>query len=365
MTQGQETEAQYRLLFEHNPLPFWVFHRETFQILEANEAAVQQYGYTREEFKTMSLADIRPADDVAEALAVAQLGNPEGRRGRVWRHLRKDGQVMQVAVHSSDITFEGQPARLVLALDVTERIEHDERLRLSESRFQLVARATSDAVFDWNIVTGESWRSASFDSLFHYAATDMPHTIDAWWDKVHPDDVERVRTTLQEMFDSDARDWHCYYRFRRGDGSFAHVLDRGMLERDAGGKPLRMVGGMVDVTPQHEYEARLAYQASHDELTGLLNRSALLAALAARLAAAGEAAVSLLYLDINNFKLVNDSLGHDVGDQVLRVIAQRLRETVVDADRIGRISGNEFLVVLGDEGGRASVEIARILAALA
>ena len=149
--QLQQAEAQYRLLFDQNPLPFWVFHRETLQILEANEAAIAQYGYTREEFQSMSLADIRPPEDVVDALAVAREDHPEKRRGRVWRHIRKDGSLFYVAIHSADITFRGEAARLVLALDITDRLRQQQQLEASERRFQLVARATSDAVFDWNI----------------------------------------------------------------------------------------------------------------------------------------------------------------------------------------------------------------------
>ena len=346
----QDTEGQYRLLFERNPLPFWVFHRETFDILEANEAAVAQYGFSRAEFKRMNLADIRPPEDIEAALAAARQDNPESRRGRIWRHLRKDGSIIQVSIHSSDIRFRGEPARLVLALDVTGKLRDQKRLEDSEARFQLVARATSDALFDWNIVTGESWRSASFDALFGYGGADLPQTIDSWYQCLHPDDRERVEAMLAALFQSDGLEWNCHYRFRRGDGSYAHVLDRGLLTRNDAGLPLRMVGGMVDVTERQRHLDQLAWQASHDELTGLLNRGALLARLRERLAVAvpAPAPFGLLYLDIDNFKLVNDSLGHEVGDEVLRVLARRLREQIGDEGRTGRIGGNEFLVVLDD-----------------
>jgi diguanylate cyclase (GGDEF)-like protein/PAS domain S-box-containing protein len=372
--QLREAEVQYQLLFEQNPLPFWVFHRETLRILEANEAAVAQYGYSQTEFKSMTIADIRPPEDVAEAVAVARSAHPETRRGRIWRHVRRNGEIFHVSVHSADILFRGEPARLVLALDVSERERDQRRLEQSEQRFQLVARATSDAVFDWNIVTGESWRTDSFDAIFNYRSAEMPATIEGWRERVHPDDVERVNAKLEAFFASDAVEWHDTYRFRRGDGSYAHVLDRGRLERGPAGEPLRMVGGMVDVTHQHEteealrlHQGQLAYQASHDELTGLLNRGALLASLEHQVGPGGDCPVSLLQLEIDDFNLINDSLAHEVGDEVLKVVALRIHDEVGSVDRVGRIGGSEFLAVLPDGEGEqeASRVAARLLASLA
>ena len=483
----REAESQYRLLFERNPMPFWVFHRQSLQILEANDAALAHYGYSREEFLSMGLRDLRPAEDIEEAERVARLGEPERRRGRIWRHVCRDGRIIRVAVHSADIDFKGQPARLVLALDVTAQLAAQELLELSEARFQLVARATSDAVFDWDIVTGAVWRSQSFDKLFGYGEHEVPDTIDAWQARLHPDDRELVDKELTRFFyQSQELDWSARYRFRRGDGQWAQVLDRGVLERDARGKPLRMVGGMMDVSRQYQdeaelhllrraiesadngialvdahapdlplvyvnpaferitgytasevlgrncrflqgperaqealeevraaitdqretrvmlrnyrrdgqlffnqfslapvrgddgelthfvgvlndvserqrFEADLAYQASHDELTGLLNRTAVMAAMERLIQTGSDATFSLLYLDINNFKLINDSLGHEVGDAVLQAVATRLIKQA-GAERVGRLGGNEFLALV--PGTQPEEQIAAILAAL-
>ena len=194
---------------------------------------------------------------------------------------------MQVSVHSADIEFRGQPARLVLALDVTERLRDQERLAASEQRFQLVARATSDAVFDWNIVTGESWRTDSFDALFGYRSAEMPPTIGGWRERVHPDDRARRGRAPGGLLRL-ATNWSGRTPTASGAATAAGrtCSTAAACERDAQGKPLRMVGGMIDVTHQHETEAALrrqeseaAWQASHDELTGLLNRNGLLAAL--------------------------------------------------------------------------------------
>jgi diguanylate cyclase (GGDEF)-like protein/PAS domain S-box-containing protein len=221
-------------------------------------------------------------------------------------------------------------------------------------------------VFDWNIVTGESWRSDSFDAIFNYRNAEMPRTIQGWRERVHPEDRERVDAKLESFFASDGLEWNDSYRFRRGDGGWAIVLDRGRLERDAAGKPLRMVGGMVDITRQqqteaalHEHEGQLAFQASHDDLTGLLNRGALLASLQHRLTSTVDCPVSLLYLEIDDFNLINDSLGHEVGDEVLRIVGSRLHEEVGGGDRVGRLGGSEFVAVLSHAEFEEPVEQCR------
>jgi PAS domain S-box-containing protein len=123
----ERAESQFRELFERNPLPFWVFDRETLHFLAVNQAAVAIYGYTREQFLTMTILDIRPeedADEVRESLRT--IGDSHS--GRLWVHFTREGHRMDVRVHSTSIEFAGRPARLVLAEDVTDRIEHEREL---------------------------------------------------------------------------------------------------------------------------------------------------------------------------------------------------------------------------------------------
>ncbi len=122
----RESEAQYRLLFESNPHPMWVFDRQTLGFLAVNEAAVRQYGYSRDEFLAMTLRDIRPADEVAEMVRYYEsVGKhvPAGQidHAGVWRHRRKDGSLFEVEVTGSPIHFSGREAALVLGVDVTQR----------------------------------------------------------------------------------------------------------------------------------------------------------------------------------------------------------------------------------------------------
>jgi PAS domain S-box-containing protein len=129
------SEARYRQLFESSPLPMWVYDRTTLSFLAVNEAAVRHYGYSREEFGAMTLADIRRAEEVPALLAdVAGTARPDG--GSIWRHRRKDGSSTYVDVKAHDVDFQGRPARLVVANDVTARLEAEDALRRTEEQLQ-------------------------------------------------------------------------------------------------------------------------------------------------------------------------------------------------------------------------------------
>ena len=246
----QDTQAQYQFVFMHNPLPMWVFDRETLRFLAVNDAMVEMYGYSRAELLAGSMLGIRPEGD-AEAVREAAMAPGEHRpQGQVWTHLRKDGSRLRSAIYSRDIDFNGRAARLVLAKDVTER----ERI---EQRFQLIARATSDAVWDWDVATGDLWWSDSFYSLFGHAEEPTLARIEGWDALIHPEDRERIHASLDHAFSSGASEWSASYRFLRGDGSYAEVVDRGFLLRDASGRVTRAAGGMLDVTQKNRDGADL------------------------------------------------------------------------------------------------------------
>jgi len=123
-----ESEERYRQLFAASPLPLWVFDPVSLRFLEVNEAAVRTYGYSREEFLAMTLADIRPPEDRDALASDVRVGHPSFGE---WRHVKKDGSVIEVAVHARDFRFKGAPARLVLAQDVTDRKQAEESARQS------------------------------------------------------------------------------------------------------------------------------------------------------------------------------------------------------------------------------------------
>src|SRR5690242_13624016 len=123
------SEAQYRALFENNPQPMWVYDERTLRFLVVNDAAVQRYGYSREEFLSMTIKHIRSAEDVPALLAAIVEDGPGLASAGVWKHRKKDGSVIDVEVTSYGLTFEGKRAQLVLAFDVTDKLRVQEVLR--------------------------------------------------------------------------------------------------------------------------------------------------------------------------------------------------------------------------------------------
>ncbi|MEW6730649.1 MAG: PAS domain S-box protein [Acidobacteriota bacterium] len=143
----QDTEERYRYLFEHNPQPMWVFDQTTLAFLAANNAAIHQYGYSREEFLAMTLKDIRPAEDIPTLLDHISHNNRDFGRSSVWRHRKKDGSIIDTEVIWHAIDFAGRQAKLVLANDITERNRAENELKRSEARFRCLVEQAADAIF--------------------------------------------------------------------------------------------------------------------------------------------------------------------------------------------------------------------------
>jgi PAS domain S-box-containing protein len=146
--------------------------------------------------------------------------------------------------------------------DVTEDRKVHASLIASEERFRLLSRATNDAIWDWDLAAGTLWWNDGYQKLFGYAPSERPPGIGSWQDHIHPEDRPRVLEAIHEAIDSGQESWSDEYRFRHRDGHWVFVLDRGHVIRDADGTPVRMIGGMTDITARRESEDRLKKQAA-------------------------------------------------------------------------------------------------------
>src|SRR5712692_7720882 len=142
----RRSEQRYHLLFDSNPHPVWVYDLKTLAILDVNHSAVRNYGYSREEFLSLTIKDIRPPEDVPALLESAAKASPETETSGAWRHRKKDGTLIDVEITSHPLVYQGRDARLVVATDITMRKRAEEALQTSEEKFRSVVQTAHDAI---------------------------------------------------------------------------------------------------------------------------------------------------------------------------------------------------------------------------
>ncbi len=188
----------------------------------------------------------------------------------------RDVQKAKAALHKAhdelELRVEARTVELAkanegLLAEISERKHTEEELRKSEERFQLATRATNDVVWDWDLVTNELWWNEGFQKMFGYRADQIEPGIESWTSRLHPDDLKDIGHSIHEVIDSGGHSWAGEYRFRRADGSYALVADRGYVVHDSEGKPVRMLGSMMDITERKRVEAELFKLASIVEYT--------------------------------------------------------------------------------------------------
>src|SRR5260370_21103933 len=139
-----QSEERYRLLFDSNPPPAWVYDRETLAILDVSQSALRNYGYSREEFLSLTIKDLHPSEDIPALLEKVASMSADIRGAGVWRHRKKDGNLIDVEITSHPIVYSGREARLVVATDITQRKRAEEEWRQSEERVRLMLSGVED-----------------------------------------------------------------------------------------------------------------------------------------------------------------------------------------------------------------------------
>jgi diguanylate cyclase (GGDEF)-like protein/PAS domain S-box-containing protein len=232
-------------------------------------------------------------------------------------------------------------------------------LRRSEERYAVAVRATNDGIWDWDLSTQRVHFSERWKTLLGYTelATDQ---IAAWFELVHRDDVERLRHEIEGSVAGTSPYFENEHRIRHGDGGWRWVLCRGLVTCDATGTPVRITGSLSDITERRNAEERLIHDALHDSLTGLPNRTLLMDRLTqcVHRSARDPGGCAVLYIDLDRFKFVNDSVSHAAGDRVLTEVALRMQRLLRPCDTLARLGGDEFAVVLeGIESAAQALEI--------
>jgi diguanylate cyclase (GGDEF)-like protein/PAS domain S-box-containing protein len=336
-------------LFADNPQPMWLFDPERHAFVDVNGAALELYGYTRDEFLALSLADIETPSDASS-----------GDR-KVLRHVTHAGGSIAVELVSRMITRRGRPVRLVVVHDVSRRVEIEERLRESERRFRDVLENMMLATVTLDLGGRVTFVNQAGAELLGWEREALLGRD--WFSTCVPaEEAEEVRRGFLSRVGRGA--------IRRYDES--HVITQARVRRlvqwsnivlrDGRGEITGTALVGQDVTDQRELERRLWQEARHDGATGLPNRVLLMEKIAhvvERARTLPDSSYALLFVDLDRFKVVNDSLGMAVGDQLLAAAGQVLQRQLGTADLLARIGGDEFAVLLDGAGTERATSVAQ------
>ena len=232
------------------------------------------------------------------------------------------------------------------------RLERSIRYAISfhrAERYALAVRGADDGIWDWDLVANRIYFSSRWQEILGDWRDAPDGSPSAWFDRVHADDLPRLKTAIASYLEDGAAHLECEHRLRHADGTWRWVKARGLAVREPNGEPIRMAGSLSDITDRHVAQARLRHDALHDALTGLPNRSLFVDRLehsVRRSARDPTSGCASLFLDIDRFKFINDSLSHAVGDTLLIAFAERVSAAVRPGDTVARLGGDEFTVLL-------------------
>ena len=352
------SEGRFRALVEHTS--------DLVSVLDAR--LIRRYvspsyehvlGYRPEELLGRRIEEINHPDDVGidRHVFAALARRPDASERFETRVRHKDGSVRWLeAIAVNHLDHPEIRGFVVNSRDVTERKVATERLAEVEARYRTLLESVPAITYVQRIdKPGTVYVSPQVKTILGWEPEDCQDDPDHWEKLLHPDDRERVmaedaRTNASgEPFDVE-------YRQRTCDGRYVWLHDQATIVRDAEGRPLYWQGLLVDVTERKTAEERLAHMAFHDPLTGLANRTRLMDRLQEVLASGTPPRpVAMMFLDLDGFKSVNDSLGHDAGDRLLIAVAERLRRCLGERGTVARFGGDEFAILLPDCGDRRNV----------
>ncbi|MEM7465612.1 MAG: EAL domain-containing protein [Pseudomonadota bacterium] len=232
-----------------------------------------------------------------------------------------------------------------------ERARGELALRESEQRYSLAVAGANDGIWDWDLQANTVYFSPRWKAILGYKDNELANRVDEWFDRIDPRDKPIFDEALNQHLREQTPYFECESRIVGRADEQRWVLCRGLAVRDSAGEAIRIAGSMTDITRRKQTEARLLHEAMHDGLTGLPNRNLFLDRLdlaLRRYHRDPNRLFAVLFFDLDRFKMVNDSLGHSVGDELLAQVAGRLNSCLRPGDTLARLGGDEFAIVLND-----------------
>ncbi|MEN3364305.1 MAG: hypothetical protein V7606_1579, partial [Burkholderiales bacterium] len=334
-----------------------LFHnREAVRLLRHPMHQIGEYsGYTR--YGAVH-ADGRPY--AAEEYPIARAVHGESVSPEEITYIRGDGTETTLLVNAAPIRdADGVMVKaLSTFFDISEQNRSRDALALNEraelllqeteTKLRLAVEIARLGFWEWDLASNEVYFSPHWKRQLGYQDHEIPHRIEEWESRIHPSDRAQVMTRLHTYLRAPASDYESELRFKHRDGTYRWIQARAQVVRDEQGRALRMIGTHLDITDHKEREEQVRLFAQHDRLTRLPNRALTFESAERWLSAAQRRGnlFAVLYIDLDEFKPINDNYGHHIGDEVLKEVALRLKGSFRSHDIVGRLGGDEFLVIV-------------------
>lgn len=237
-----------------------------------------------------------------------------------------------------------------LRQQVNELQRNQEVLLKSEERYKIAIEGTNDGIWDWDMKKDIGYLSTKWSQMLGLESEQTQDHFALWCALFHPEDLEETLHCLHEHIEGVTQYYTAEYRLRRTDGEYVWVRSRGKAIRNASGQAIRMVGSHTDITEHKQWEKQIEYMAFYDTLTGLPNREWFARKLEAELerCKAEQEMSAVFFIDLDNFKTINDTYGHNIGDLLLQQVAKRLKILESKGISVCRLGGDEFIVFIPD-----------------
>lgn len=234
-------------------------------------------------------------------------------------------------------------------VDITQRIQAEQRLSESEDRYAATAAGANDGLWDWNLITNQIYFSPRWKAMLGYTEADIGDSPDEWFCRLYSADESVVQSQLALHLSGAAAQFQTEFRLLTQLGEYRWFRCRGLARRNEFNEPYRLSGSLMDITDHYSIKQQLLEDSLRDVLTGLPNRHLFMTRLRQAFQKnqiAKNAQYAVLFLDLDRFKVVNDSLGHLLGDELLLQVAARLKICLRDQDIVARFGGDEFVILL-------------------
>jgi diguanylate cyclase (GGDEF)-like protein/PAS domain S-box-containing protein len=347
----EQTEAYFRSVIEQDPDGILLVDPVTRRILKTNRAFLLTTGLSEDSVLDLPVAQLAARGLGELGKRIEEAVSAGDGTAREVQGQRGDGSSGVFEISRAVVKHRSAEILSVMVRDVSDRARDAEALRKSEERYALAAEGAQDGLWDWDLIGNTIHFSPRWASMIGYEPWEIGTNVEEWFSRVHPDDRALVEAEIRAHFDGVKDHFLSEHRMRHRAGDYRWMLARGLAVRSPEGTPTRMAGSQSDITERKLAEERLLHDAVHDSLTGLPNRALFMDRLERALEGTHrgiDAGFAVLFLDLDRFKLVNDSLGHVQGDHLLMEIARRLTECVRRADTVSRLGGDEFAILALD-----------------